>query len=367
MVARGHEVTVVCASPPLSPGTHVQAGIEIVRLQLAARLYGTPILPSLHKTLSRLTVDVLHGNFPSPYVAFNVAAVAFERKIPAVLTWHNDLPAVTSAARLVIEAHDHLVLPRYLGIYKHIICTSESYQKRSRILRGAGRSVIVVPNGVDCDLFRPNNQGAKLRKNMGWQGKFVLLFVGALTKWHGYKGLDILLAALSKTSRIRPDVRLLVVGEGERREDFSQMSRSLNISKNVVFAGNVADSSLPKYYSAADALVLPSKDMSEGFGLTLLEANACGKPVLASNVGGIPSVVKNEFNGLLVPPNDAEALAAAIMRLVEKPDLTLKMGRNGRKFALSHDWKLVASQTEKVYMSAIFQSSRGYSEQKNSH
>ena len=101
------------------------------------------------------------------------------------------------------------------------------------------------------------------------------------------------------------------------------------------------------------------------FGLTLLEANACGKPVLASNVDGIPSVVENGFNGLLVPPNDPEALAAAIVRLVEKPDLTLKMGRNGRKFALSHDWKLVASQTEQVYMSAISRSGRGDSKQES--
>lgn len=104
-----------------------------------------------------------------------------------------------------------------------------------------------------------------------------------------------------------------------------------------------------EYYGAANALVLLSMDMSEGSDLTLLEANACGKAVLASNVGGIPSVVEIGFNGLLLPPNDREALAA------EKPELTMKMGRNGRKFALSLDWKQVAPQTEKAYASTIYQ------------
>jgi glycosyltransferase involved in cell wall biosynthesis len=104
---------------------------------------------------------------------------------------------------------------------------------------------------------------------------------------------------------------------------------------------------------AADVLVLPSKDMSEGFGLTLLEANASGKPAIASNVGGIPSVIKDGYNGMLVSPNDPRSLADAIMRLREKPDECREMGGNGRRFAELHDWSIIALKTERVYEDAI--------------
>jgi glycosyltransferase involved in cell wall biosynthesis len=93
--------------------------------------------------------------------------------------------------------------------------------------------------------------------------------------------------------------------------------------------------------------------MSEGFGLTLLEANASGRPVIASNVGGIPSVVKNGYNGLLVHPNDPVALANAIARLEGNRPEARAMGCNGRRFAEMRDWSNTASQTERVYAEVL--------------
>jgi glycosyltransferase involved in cell wall biosynthesis len=93
--------------------------------------------------------------------------------------------------------------------------------------------------------------------------------------------------------------------------------------------------------------------MSEGFGLTLLEANASGKPVIASRVGGIPDVVRDGYNGILVPPNDPNALAAGIRGLMMNPENARLMGRNGRKHAEAHDWKKVGALTEQVYEEAL--------------
>ena len=109
---------------------------------------------------------------------------------------------------------------------------------------------------------------------------------------------------------------------------------------------------LPLYYAAADALALPSKNMSEGFGLTLLEANATGLPVVASRIGGIPSVVRDGYNGLLVEPGNAEVLAQAIARLIEHRVERMEMGRNGRHVAEGYDWSIVAAKTERVYLQA---------------
>jgi D-inositol-3-phosphate glycosyltransferase len=127
------------------------------------------------------------------------------------------------------------------------------------------------------------------------------------------------------------------------------MSHKLALDEIVTFVGDVADDVLPQYYAACDALVLPSRDMSEGFGLTLLEANATGKPVIASNVGGIPYVVKNGYNGILVPPNDAIALSRAILSFVKDLEKTREMGFNGRRVAEDHDWTITAAKTEQVY------------------
>jgi len=145
---RGHSITVICSCDPLKPGIYNDNGIDINRLRLIGRLYGTPIPVGLRGALEEIDADILHANFPSPYFAYNVSRIARLRKIPAVLTWHNDLPGVTLSAKLLIEIHDKLVLPRYIHEYRQIIATSPIYASRSRILGQFPKRVTVIPNGV---------------------------------------------------------------------------------------------------------------------------------------------------------------------------------------------------------------------------
>ena len=146
---------------------------------------------------------------------------------------------------------------------------------------------------------------------------------------------------------------LVIVGDGELKPEFESLANTLNLKKQVVFVGDISDEQLPSYYGACDVLVLPSKDMSEGFGLTLLEANATGKPCIASDIGGIPSVIENNHNGILVPPNDPMSLAQAIISLARDSERCLQFGRNGRKLALLRDWREIACRTEQVYMHTL--------------
>jgi len=353
LVNNGHEVTVQCGNDPLPAGTQNVSGVKIVRHRVLTKLYGTPIMPSLLNQMRNVKADILHGNFPSPYIAFIVSVTSKRRNIPAVLTWHNDLPPVTSAARSLIEMHDRLVLPRYISAYRRIISTSLYYASHSRILQKYWNSLRIVPNGVDCNRFTPSTNGAGVREKLQVTDKFTILFVGALTQWHRYKGLEVLLHALKLTLGKTTSLSLIVVGEGELRTRYVSLSRQIGLDRCTVFAGNVEDKELPAYYAACDVLVLPSKDRSEGFGLTLLEANATGKPVIASNVGGIPSVIQHGRNGLLVPPNDPKALSEAILTLTKDPRKSREMGQNGRKVAEAHDWNRTAANTERVYEEAL--------------
>jgi glycosyltransferase involved in cell wall biosynthesis len=349
----GHEVTVLCSSLPLRPGISKEGRVTVRRRRLIGRIYGTPIMPSLVGDLLDLDVDVFHANFPSPYIALTVATASRIRRIPAVLTWHNDLPPVTSLANVLIRTHDTVILPRYIRAYRRVIATSEIYAKQSQILPTLGRLVTVIPNGVDCKRFHPEVTPTTIRAQLRLEDKFAILFVGALTKWHRYKGLDVLLSAMKIAVAKRKDLRLLIVGDGELRKEYRIIAAELGITANILFLGDVSDNELPEYYAASDVTALPSKDMSEGFGLTILEANASGKPVVASNVGGIPGVVNHGYNGLLLPPNDASTLAEAILYLSKNRGAAAAMGRNGRKVAEQHDWKRTAALTEQVYVDAL--------------
>lgn len=146
---------------------------------------------------------------------------------------------------------------------------------------------------------------------------------------------------------------LLVVGDGDLKPHYETMAHNLGLANHIIFAGDASTEDLPRFYAASDLLALPSKDMSEGFGLTLLEANASARPCIASNTGGIPEIIRDGYNGCLVPPNDPQALAQGILRLAKDVDARRRMGENGRRFALSHDWKSVAEETETAYLTSI--------------
>ena len=351
LVKRKHDVQVFCAAPPRQPGSYNAEGIQLNALHVKTWLYGTPITTKLPWKLLIADADLIHAGFPSPYNAFSASLASWLKRTPSILTWHNDLPPVTATARLLVGMHDRLVLPTYIRTFKRIISTSRSYAESSRILREYAEKVRIVLNGVDGEKFHPNLKPNPIRQRLG--DAKIILFVGSLSKWHSYKGLDVLINAFASANKLRRGIALLVVGDGSLKPTYQKLASELHLADKVVFAGNVSDEDLPSYYAASDLLVLPSKDRSEGFGLTILEANACAKPVIGSNVGGIPDVIHHEYNGLLVPPNSPEALSTAIIRLVENDSLRSEMGRNGRRFAEEHSWSEVAEATERIYLEAL--------------
>ncbi|MCL4517912.1 MAG: glycosyltransferase family 4 protein [Thaumarchaeota archaeon] len=341
---RGHEVTVYCSDRPLKPGESFVDRIHVIRMRTPFTLYGTPMVLFPPSIFSR-DYDVIHANFPSPYLASFAAFVSRARSIPSVLTWHNDLPAVTSAAGLLVSLHGR-TSTAYLNVYDRIIATTSVYARRSEVLRRYAGKVRVIRNGVDTNRFNPSVSGDRVRERYHLSGKKVVLFVGALTTWHAYKGVDVLLKAFALVSKKTSDSVLLVVGGGNMLGYYEKMASDLGVSDRVVFAGRVDE--LPEYYAACDVCVLPSKDSSEGFGLVLLEAMSCGKAVIGSRAGGIVDVVTEE-SGLLVPPNDVSELSRAILSLLLDDELRSAFGRAGLSLAMDNDWGKVADKVERVY------------------
>jgi rhamnosyl/mannosyltransferase len=347
----GHTVKVTVASPPLSPGEQFHDKVAVTRLRSVGMFYGVPIMPALFYRIMKIESDIIHVNFPNPYNALMGALVSRIKNIPSLLTWHNDLPPVTKFAGALVRIHDDFATHFYLDQYDSIITTSHVYADGSKILKRYSGKIRVIVNGVDCDRFRPDISGEDIRKRLNLGNCKIVLFVGALTKWHRYKGLDNLIRAVGLIDR--NDAKLLVVGGGDLKSEYVDLAKRSGVGDRIVFAGEVPDELLPKYYAVSDMLVLPSIDRSEGFGLTILEANASGVPAIASKVGGIPGILIDGENGILVRPNDPVSLANAIFKMIENDELRRKMGRTGRAMALDHDWKKVAAETERLYLDLI--------------
>jgi glycosyltransferase involved in cell wall biosynthesis len=358
LVKLNHDVTVYCANEPLPAGASVEGAVKVVRMRTPLKLYGTPLSWFPSRIIAE-RYDIIHSNFPNPYFAAVSLAVSRVKGVPSVLTWHNDLPAVTGAASLIVGLHD-MASAVYLDGYSRIIATTSAYAMNSKILRRHRSRVSVIPNGVDTKRFNPAVDAEAVRERYHLGSCKTLVFVGALTTWHAYKGLDVLFRAFAIAEKRCDQLKLLVVGGGNMIGHYRQLAQELTSSGRITFAGRVDDDSLPEYYAASDFAVLPSKDSSEGFGLTLLEAMASGKAVIGSNVGGIPEVIQHRQDGILVPPKDPGALAEAICELYADDELRTKMGAAGREFAESHDWKDVARQVDSLYRSEGARASRGH-------
>lgn len=218
---------------------------------------------------------------------------------------------------------------------------------------GASRDRIrMVGCGLDCDQFAPDAVRAEeLRRQYGLVGKRVLLTVARLIP---RKGHLTVIEALSETRQSLGDVCYLVVGEGEHLPSLQRAVAQRGLRDHVIFAGKAPAADLRAYYTLADVMVMPSQDLpglpTEGFGLTFLEANCCGTPVIGSRTGGVPDAIDHGLTGLLVPPRDPGALAQAATRILSDGALAQRMGDFGQRRARQmFRWELVARRVDAAF------------------
>ncbi|MDW8073627.1 MAG: glycosyltransferase family 4 protein [Nitrososphaerota archaeon] len=202
-------------------------------------------------------------------------------------------------------------------------------------LTGLSKFRLLPLDGVDYELFStPRKELPRLREQ--WSGQ-VLLTVGKLKE---RKGIDVALKAFKIVKQKIREVKYVVIGRGDM-DRYRSLVSQLRLT-DVFFIGNVSDGELAAFYQLCDAFILTPKRFGmdfEGFGLVYLEAGAAGKPVVASKHGGVVDVVKHMENGLLVPENDPEATAEAIMTVLTDKDLAKRLGSKGREVAMKFKWE----------------------------
>jgi glycosyltransferase involved in cell wall biosynthesis len=332
---------VITSHPGRRTKIEFRDGVEVVQLSSWFTLSNTPINPvwfwSVRRLLRRYQVDVVNTHSPVPFLA-DVATWAASGR-PVVQTYH-------SGSMVKNTGH----LDGLIALYeKHVL---------SRVFRRAAVLVAVSPTSLAHDvagarIITPGVDTEKFTPSLHPWGN-TLLYVGRIDRTSAWKGVDVLLRAFARLLADVPDARLRLVGSGDAVADQQELARSLHITDHVEFAGELSGPDLVEAYSHARALVLPSLTEAESFGMTLIEAMACARPVIGSAIGGIPYVIGDGCTGLLVPPGDIDALAAGCRRLLADDELCARLGSNGRRVVESrYAWPQLTASYLDIFRSLL--------------
>jgi glycosyltransferase involved in cell wall biosynthesis len=290
--------------------------------------------------------DLVHAHGHVYLSSYLAAKIAKKHNKPFILTQHNTFINYQSWLNMLEYLNDLAIGKAVLKIADRIIVVSK--KTREYIFKlGADKSkTSVIYNGVDINYFKPVNRGASREKLGLPKNRKIILSVRRLV----YKnGLDTLIESVPSVARYHPDTLFVFVGKGPSRKLIEDRIKELGIQDNIRLAGFVPDELLPTYYGAADYFVLPSAS-GEGLPLVLLEAMACGLPVLATKVGGTPEIVKHMKTGVLVPPRNPEAIAKAMSKLLSKKELGLAVGEEARRDIEDRfSWESNLRQLECIY------------------
>jgi glycosyltransferase involved in cell wall biosynthesis len=211
---------------------------------------------------------------------------------------------------------------------------------------GYSNSIInIIPNGIDHeDIYNNNNNNNKQIESYHPN----ILFMGILNR---IKGVDILLKAIPNIIRSIPNIQFYIVGSGPYETELKNIVNKLYIENYVQFLGYISGNERYKYLKSADVVVIPSR--YDHFPILLLEAMACGKSIIASNVGGIPEILDNYKTGILFESENVEELAEKIILLTQNKDLKEKLGLAAKIKSEEYNWQKIANMTEELYKNDI--------------
>jgi glycosyltransferase involved in cell wall biosynthesis len=335
--------------PPDSGGAIVHREEPVIRIGNA------PLIPSIARIRG---FDVLHLHYPFIFgVELTLAGRVAPRGREAALLVHYKNRLVDRGARgALFDAYEHSVAPLLVRAADRICVLSRDHAESVPYLRSALRRnperLREMPNGVDTEAFSPGPDSAGWRERLGIPGEAVAgAFVATLDRAHHFKRLDLAIDALARADG---DIHLVVAGGGELLDGYRAQALAAGVGDRVHFLGRVPQAELPDVLRACD-LILLTTEPPESFGIVLVEAMACGLPALATEYPGLRAVIDDGENGVVVPPGDADAVAAALGAMVEMGSEARRvLGAAGRaKAERSWSWPALAARMDGVYAEAI--------------
>lgn len=301
-------------------------GMKIYRLASQFKVSNTPVnfkwKKQIKEIIKKENPNMIMAHSPVPFISD--VTILSNKNLPVILKYHSGSmkKEKRSFTNILIYIYEKVLLPMVLNKSNYIICTSDFV--KNNFLKGYNNKSITITPSVDVDKFKPLEK-SKTNKN------FNILYVGRIDKTSRWKGIQYLLGSIKFISKNNSNILLTIVGDGDAIEYYKSQVLKLKIEDYVEFKGSLSGNDLVKKYQETDVLVLPSTSEAESFGMVLIEAMACKKPVIGSKMGGIPYVIDDGENGLLVPPKNTQSLAGAIIKILENPKLAKQMGEKGYK------------------------------------
>lgn len=230
---------------------------------------------------------------------------------------------------------------------RYIVVTRQLYQLLCSEYKVNSDRVTVIQNGANVDVFKPMDI-MKARNELNLEpDSYYICFVGSLVEW---QGIQYAIRSLPLILKEYPNTHILIIGEGQMKQELTTLAEGTGVSNRVIFTGIVPYAKVPLYINASDICIVPKTGLKSGYSpLKLYEYMSCGKPVVGSRASGL-EVVEESKSGILIKSANHRELATAILRLLKDKELRRKMGDNGRRYVLHNgSWESVAKRVTEVF------------------
>lgn len=321
-------------------------GVKVKYVPTYGFLTSLPLSPGYFKSIMEYSGDILHIHEPFPLADLSVLLSSrLKRNFSRiVVSWHSDI----IRQKWVLSFYKKYLF-KFLKIADKIIVSNPNLIRNSDFLPFFEDKIEVIPIGINLNWVDSCQESNILSEGIrkSYKGSMVL-FVGRLVY---YKGLEFLIDAIN----LIPDVSLVIIGSGPLRDKLIKKINELNLASRIKIVPEVDEKKLHSYYKACDLFVLPSVEKSETYGIVQIEAMACGKPTICTEIGtGTTFVNQNEVTGLVVPPRNIELLAEAMNKLIINKEMGKQLGNQGKERALKEfTAEIMVSKTYKVYQDLL--------------
>lgn len=319
------EVLVCNHTTELKKNEKIINGVIVKYLPTYGFISSLPISPGYSKSLLNLSGDILHIHEPFPLADLTLEFFPSLRKnfSKIITSWHCDITRQKWALPFYGK-----YIHKFLRNVDKITVSNPSLIENSDFLPSYRDKCVVIPHGLNLNWATlPSDFNFSLKNLQLNNNKKLILFVGRLVL---YKGIEYLIDAL----KLVENASAIIIGSGPLEKSLRNKIKTLEIDYKVKIIPEVDEKTLQEYYKLCDVFVLPSINKTEAYGLVQIEAMACGKPVICTDLAtGTTFINKHNVTGLVVPPQDAKSLAQAINKIITDEDLMMTFGVNGRKRA----------------------------------
>ena len=341
LAERGNKISVLLGGQEhLANAGDRNDGIEFHRLptlNLLSWVTGTPypILRGVSSHVRRINPDLVHVHSHLFLSSYQAVRATHSIGMPSVVTIHGVTAQRGWFLNLYQQAYLRTMAKMLFRDVSAIVCLTKSDAELIAEIAGDASKIHIIPNGVNIDFFKPGEECAN--RLVVWTGRFVF-----------EKGLNLLVEAAKIVSQQIPDARFLLIGSGPLENSIARRVKELGLSEVIRFTGPLERGEIAEVLRKATVFALPS--LKEGLPRSILEAMACGVPVVGSDISGINDVVIDGQNGILVPPREPEMLAHKIMTILEDKVLRKRLGGKARESIVQrHNIADVTSEMEKLY------------------